>query len=112
MVVLAVTMSAALAAQAPLASDPCAAFAADAETVWRTVGPDVAVMVGSGTAILAHHAATTGRRLPRIDAADGPDPLRLARRASALSPEAAPPKPVYIRAADAKPQLPVPGLLQ
>lgn len=31
MVVLAVTMSAALAAQAPLASDPCAAFAADAE---------------------------------------------------------------------------------
>ncbi len=87
-------------------------FAADAETVWRTVGPDVAVMVGSGTAILAHHAATTGRRLPRIDAADGPDPLRLARRASALSPEAAPPKPVYIRAADAKPQLPVPGLLQ
>ncbi len=30
MVTLAVTMSAALAAQAPLASDPCAAFAADA----------------------------------------------------------------------------------
>ena len=28
----------------------------------EAIGPDVAVMVGSGTAILAHHAATTGRR--------------------------------------------------
>ncbi|WP_237152709.1 tRNA (adenosine(37)-N6)-threonylcarbamoyltransferase complex dimerization subunit type 1 TsaB [Oryzibacter oryziterrae] len=89
-----------------------APFAADAETVWATVGDAVAVMVGSGAPILAHQAAISGRRVPPTDPADGLDPLMLARLAAAAEPESSPPKPFYIRPPDAKPQLPMVGLLQ
>jgi tRNA threonylcarbamoyladenosine biosynthesis protein TsaB len=87
-------------------------FAADAGRVLATVAGRASVMIGSGAPILAHHAVTTGARLTRIDPATGPDPIGLARLAAGLDPAAAPPKPLYIRPADAKPQPPIPGLLR
>jgi tRNA threonylcarbamoyladenosine biosynthesis protein TsaB len=87
-------------------------FAADAETVWTRVGDAAAVLAGTGAAILAHHAATSGRRVPPTDPTDGPDPRALARLAAAAHPADCPPTPFYIRPPDAKPQLPMAGLLQ
>lgn len=87
-------------------------FAADAEAVWQRAGERAAVIAGSGSAILAHHLATTGRRLPPVDPATAPDPLAIARLGAAADPDAAPARPIYLRPADAKPQLPLPGLLQ
>lgn len=86
-------------------------FAAEAERVLATVGDRVAVIVGNGAAILAHQAAVTGRRVPAIDPAGGPDPLILARLAAASDPAERPPTPLYVRPPDAKPQAPVEGLL-
>lgn len=86
-------------------------FAADAEAVLARVGDRAAVVAGSGAAILAHQAAVSGRRGPPIDTMTATDPLALARLGSLADPAVALPRPLYLRAPDAKPQPPVPGLL-
>lgn len=88
-----------------------APFAADAEAVLARLGDRAAVLAGSGAAILAHQAAISGRRVPRIDAMTATDPLVLARLGSIADPATALPRPLYLRAPDAKPQAPIPGLL-
>jgi tRNA threonylcarbamoyladenosine biosynthesis protein TsaB len=86
-------------------------FVADAETVLSRIGDRAAMIVGSGAAVLAHHAAVTGRRVPPLEPLAGPDPLVLARLgAAAPDPERAP-VPLYLRPPDAKPQVPDTGLL-
>lgn len=87
-------------------------FAADAATVWDRLGARTRVVAGSGSAILAHHLATTGQIRPPIDPVQAPDPLAIARLGATADPATAPARPFYLRAADAKPQLPVPGLLK
>ncbi|WP_026781877.1 tRNA (adenosine(37)-N6)-threonylcarbamoyltransferase complex dimerization subunit type 1 TsaB [Pleomorphomonas koreensis] len=88
-----------------------APFAADADTVLARIGDRAAVLAGSGAAILAHQAAVSGRRVPPVDAMTGTLPLALARLGALADPAAALPRPLYLRAPDAKPQPPVPGLL-
>jgi len=89
-----------------------APFVADAENVLARLGDRAAVLAGSGAAILAHQAAVSGRRVPSIDAMTAADPLALARLGSLADPATALPRPLYLRAPDAKPQPPVPGLLE
>ncbi len=88
-----------------------APFAADAETVLARLGDRATILAGSGAAILAHQAATSGRRVPSIDAMTATDPMALARLGSIADPAIALPRPLYLRAPDAKPQPPVLGLL-
>ncbi|WP_026789914.1 tRNA (adenosine(37)-N6)-threonylcarbamoyltransferase complex dimerization subunit type 1 TsaB [Pleomorphomonas oryzae] len=88
-----------------------APFVADAEGVLARIGDRAAVLAGSGAAILAHQAAISGRRVPPVDAMTATDPLALARLGSLADPALALPRPLYLRAPDAKPQPPVPGLL-
>ena len=88
-----------------------APFAADAESVLERLGACIAVIAGSGAAILAHQAAISGLRVPLVDAVTATDPLALARLGSLAEPAMAPPRPLYLRAPDAKPQPPMPGLL-
>ncbi|MBS1165166.1 MAG: tsaB [Proteobacteria bacterium] len=88
-----------------------APFAADAESVLVRIGDRAAVLAGSGAAILAHQAAISGRRVPPVDIMTATDPLALARLGSLADPATALPRPLYLRAPDAKPQPPVPGLL-
>lgn len=88
-----------------------APFAADADMVLARLGERAAVLAGSGAPLLAHQAAVSGRRVPPIDAMTGTLPLALARLGALADPATAPPRPLYLRAPDAKPQPPVPGLL-
>jgi tRNA threonylcarbamoyladenosine biosynthesis protein TsaB len=87
-----------------------APFAGEAESVLSRVGDRAAVMAGSGATILAHQAAVSGRRVPAIDAMVATDPLALARLGGLADPATALPRPLYLRAPDAKAQPPVPGL--
>lgn len=89
-----------------------APFAADAETVLIRIGGRAAVVAGSGAPILRHHAAVSGRAVPAVDAMTGTDPLALARLGAAADPTEAAARPLYLRAPDAKAQLPVAGLLK
>lgn len=88
-----------------------APFVADAEGVLARIGDRAAVLAGSGAAILAHQAAISGRRVPQVDQMTATDPLALARLGSIADPATALPRPLYLRAPDAKPQAPIPGLL-
>ncbi|WP_370675861.1 tRNA (adenosine(37)-N6)-threonylcarbamoyltransferase complex dimerization subunit type 1 TsaB [Pleomorphomonas sp. PLEO] len=88
-----------------------APFAADAETVLTRIGNRATVLAGSGAAILAHQAVLSGRRVPPVDVMTATDPLALARLGSLADPASALPRPLYLRAPDAKPQPPVAGLL-
>lgn len=88
-----------------------APFVADADSVLARLGDRAAVLAGSGAAILAHQAAVSGRRVPPVDVMTATDPLALARLGSLADPATALPRPLYLRAPDAKPQPPVPGLL-
>jgi tRNA threonylcarbamoyladenosine biosynthesis protein TsaB len=63
-----------------------------------------AVLVGSGAALFADVAA--GRT---VMALEGPDPGALARLAAAADPALALPRPLYLRAPDAKPPTRLPG---
>ncbi|HUG63494.1 MAG TPA: tRNA (adenosine(37)-N6)-threonylcarbamoyltransferase complex dimerization subunit type 1 TsaB [Methylomirabilota bacterium] len=87
-------------------------FVADAEAVLLRIGDRAAAIVGSGAPILAHQAAITGRRAPPVYPLDGPDPLVLARLGAAAPAPDRPPTPLYLRAPDAKPQVPDAGLLR
>ncbi|MCS0494966.1 tRNA (adenosine(37)-N6)-threonylcarbamoyltransferase complex dimerization subunit type 1 TsaB [Ancylobacter sp. MQZ15Z-1] len=61
-------------------------------------------LVGSGAALLAG-AWPSGERPPlEVDAEATPDPVWAARLASVTDPAKAPPRPLYLREADAKPQ--------
>ncbi|QIB33861.1 tRNA (adenosine(37)-N6)-threonylcarbamoyltransferase complex dimerization subunit type 1 TsaB [Ancylobacter pratisalsi] len=61
-------------------------------------------LAGSGAALLAA-AWPSGERPPlRVDAEATPDPVWVARLASVSDPAKAPPRPLYLREADAKPQ--------
>ncbi|MCM5557980.1 tRNA (adenosine(37)-N6)-threonylcarbamoyltransferase complex dimerization subunit type 1 TsaB [Pleomorphomonas sp. JP5] len=86
-------------------------FAADAESVLDRLGASATVIAGSGAAILTHQAAISGLRVPPVDAMTATSPLALARLGSVADPDIALPRPLYLRAPDAKPQPPVPGLL-
>ncbi len=65
---------------------------------------DEAVLVGSGAPLVAEAAPNA-----RLLAADGPSPLGLARLTARADPEAAPPRPLYLRAPDATPPTRLPG---
>lgn len=86
-------------------------FVADAETILGRIADRATRMAGSGAAILSHQATISGLRVPPIDAMTATDPLALARLGSVADPAIALPRPLYLRAPDAKPQAPVPGLL-
>lgn len=88
-----------------------APFAADAETVLARIRDRATRLAGSGAPILSHQAAISGLHVPPIDAMTATDPLALARLGSLADPAIALPRPLYLRAPDAKPQAPVPGLL-
>ncbi len=88
-----------------------APFAADAETVLSRLGERAVVIAGSGAALLTHQAAISGRRVPPVDPMTATEPLALARLGGQSDPATALPRPLYLRAPDAKPQPPVPGLL-
>lgn len=66
----------------------------------RELGPGVR-LVGSGAGLVAEGAPAAGL--------DGPAPGALARLAAAADPEAAPPRPLYLRAPDATPPSRLPG---
>lgn len=87
-----------------------APFAADADAVLARLGDRATVLAGSGATILADQATAASRRVPPVDAMTATDPLALARLGGAADPAIAPPRPLYLRAPDAKPQAPVPGL--
>ncbi|WP_181700777.1 tRNA (adenosine(37)-N6)-threonylcarbamoyltransferase complex dimerization subunit type 1 TsaB [Chthonobacter albigriseus] len=87
-------------------------FAADADGVFQAVGDRASVIVGSGAAILAHHAVASGLRVPPTVDLAGPDPRAIARLAAGLTPESRPPAPLYLRPPDAKPQAGIAGLLR
>lgn len=88
-----------------------APFAADAEAVFARIGDRAALLAGSGAAILAQQAAISGLRVPPVSVMMVTDPLVLARLGNLADPAIALPRPLYLRAPDAKPQPPVPGLL-
>jgi tRNA threonylcarbamoyladenosine biosynthesis protein TsaB len=66
--------------------------------------PPGAVLAGSGAALFRDHAPTAAI-LPLA----GPAPAALARLAAEADPEAAPPRPLYLRAPDATPPTRTPG---
>lgn len=81
-----------------------APFAGEAAAVLDRVGDDVAVVVGSGAAIIGHAAAVAGRRVPTLHPIGGPDPRAIARLGAASREPHAPAEPLYVRPPDAKPQ--------
>lgn len=88
-----------------------APFAANADVVLSRIGDRATRLAGSGGTILSRQAAISGVRLPEADTMTATDPLALARLGSIADPAIALPRPLYLRAPDAKPQPPVPGLL-
>lgn len=88
-----------------------APFAADPAAVLARIGGRAVRLAGSGAAILSGQAAISGLDIPQVDAMTATDPLALARLGSLANPAEALPRPLYLRAPDAKPQAPVPGLL-
>lgn len=85
--------------------EPLSAPAAiDLDAVADAVHPDIGVVLGSGSALVAHALSLTGRRL-----AIGPDMPReagIVARLGAGVVAAGPPLPLYLRPPDAKPQRP------
>jgi tRNA threonylcarbamoyladenosine biosynthesis protein TsaB len=63
----------------------------------RRGGPAGLTIVGSGAPLLAPMAAPA-----RLEPLSGPDPVLLARLAAFADPASAPPRPVYLRAPDAR----------
>ncbi len=88
-----------------------APFAADAAAVLARIGGRATRLAGSGAPILSEQAAISGHSIPQVDAMTATDPLALAQLGSLADPVEALPRPLYLRAPDAKPQAPVPGLL-
>lgn len=76
---------------------------APAKDTARAVGDGAALIVGSGADVVIEAAA--GGVLRKADAPhDAPDPIWLARLGAACDPQASPPRPLYLKAADAHPQ--------
>ena len=74
-----------------------------AQDAARAVGAGGALAVGSGADALI--AASRGNLLRKADARhDAPDPIWLARLGAACDPDGSPPRPLYLKAADAHPQ--------
>jgi tRNA threonylcarbamoyladenosine biosynthesis protein TsaB len=86
-------------------------FAGDVADIVERAGA-FDVVVGSGTPIVGHYLATAGQRVPTLVPLAGPDPRRIAQIGREAAPTLRPPSPLYLRAPDAKPQAPVPGLLE
>lgn len=75
------------------------------EEAWRHLPEAVVLIAGSpGTAIAAFAGRAAGRRLSAILPDMMPDAATLAKLAVAREPGLAPPAPVYVKPADAKPQ--------
>lgn len=69
----------------------------------RATGEGAALLVGSGADAVLE--AADGGRLRKADAAHvAPDPIWLARLGAACDPQSSPPRPLYLKAADAHPQ--------
>jgi tRNA threonylcarbamoyladenosine biosynthesis protein TsaB len=66
--------------------------------------PDVDRLVGTGAQLLADALAAAGRPVPEVVALPAPDILGVARLGAAAALPDAAPKPLYLRAPDAKPQ--------
>ncbi|MDR4308591.1 tRNA (adenosine(37)-N6)-threonylcarbamoyltransferase complex dimerization subunit type 1 TsaB [Chelatococcus sambhunathii] len=75
----------------------------EARDAARAIGGGPALVVGSGAdaVVAAAQDATIRRADPALDA---PAPAWVARLGGASEPEASPPKPLYLKAADAHPQ--------
>jgi len=86
-------------------------FVAEAEAVLALAGDRATIVAGSGAALLTHQAAITGRIVPPVDPMTAINPLALARLGAEADAATAKPRPLYLRAPDAKAQPPVPGLL-
>jgi tRNA threonylcarbamoyl adenosine modification protein YeaZ len=70
----------------------------------RMLGAGPVRLVGSGAAKLAVEAWTIGLDAIVVDARSAPDILWVARLGALADPDEAPPKPLYLKAPDAKPQ--------
>lgn len=69
----------------------------------RATGDGATLIVGSGADVVIE--AEGAGRLRKAEAAhDAPDPIWLARLGAACDPQASPPRPLYLKAADAHPQ--------
>lgn len=75
----------------------------DARDAARAIGGGPALVVGSGAElVVAASEDPTIRRAP--EPFDAPDPVWVARLGAACDPSDAPPRPLYLKAADAHPQ--------
>lgn len=75
----------------------------EARDAARAIGGGPATIAGSGADLVL--AAAEGAAIRRADAIfDVPDPIWLARLGAACDPALAPPRPLYLKAADAHPQ--------
>ena len=75
----------------------------EARDAARAIGGGPALVVGSGADAVIEAARQPTIR--RVDPAyDAPDPVWIARLGAAADPEQSPPKPLYLKAADAHPQ--------
>ena len=87
----------------PDPDDPGAPAVLPSAEVVRAVPPGQAILVGSGAALLAAHWPGT-LAPPVIDARRVPELSWIARLGAAADAARAVPKPLYLRAADARPQ--------
>ena len=87
----------------PDPDDPGAPAVLPSAEVVRAVPPGQAILVGSGAALLAAHWPGT-LAPPVIDARRVPELTWIARLGAAADAARAVPKPLYLRAADARPQ--------
>jgi tRNA threonylcarbamoyladenosine biosynthesis protein TsaB len=92
------------ALHAPDGEELVAPFAGDPESVLKKIGDRFHLIIGTGAAILSHHAVTTGRPRPVIDPVTTIDPRAIARLAAKADPVRSPATPLYIRPPDARPQ--------
>lgn len=75
----------------------------EARDAARAIGGGPARVVGSGAALVV--AAADDPTIRKADASfDAPDPIWVARLGAACDPADAPPRPLYLKAADAHPQ--------
>jgi tRNA threonylcarbamoyladenosine biosynthesis protein TsaB len=69
----------------------------------RAIGSGPARVAGDAAEALAAEARRSGLAIEALLAASSPDALAVARLGTGLDPKAAPPRPVYVKAPDARP---------
>jgi len=76
---------------------------AGAHEALRALGSGPLLLVGSGAGLLAKEARTTGAKAKIVNEAAFPEVAYIARLGLAANPAAAPARPLYLKAPDAKP---------